>query len=60
LRPTPQVSHQLNDAHEQSDTPLTSEDDQALLGVDGMSTADSTQVVQSTDKGTEGHEWRFV
>ncbi|MFC8835703.1 hypothetical protein ACWDLL_08180 [Streptomyces griseoincarnatus] len=25
-----------------------------------MSTADSTQVVQSTDNGTEGHEWRFV
>ncbi|MGA5077064.1 RICIN domain-containing protein [Streptomyces griseoincarnatus] len=30
------------------------------LGVDGMSTADSTQVVQSTDNGTEDHEWRFV
>ncbi len=31
-----------------------------VLGVDGMSTADSTQVVQSTDNGTEDHEWRFV
>ncbi|AXI90290.1 hypothetical protein SAM9427_34620 [Streptomyces sp. ETH9427] len=30
------------------------------LGVDGVSTADSTQVVQSTDNGTEDHEWRFV
>ncbi|WP_268221843.1 hypothetical protein [Streptomyces sp. EMB24] len=31
-----------------------------VLGVDGMSTADSAQVVQSTGNGTEDHEWRFV
>lgn len=31
-----------------------------VLGVDGMSTADSAQVVQFTDNGTEDHKWRFV
>jgi Ricin-type beta-trefoil lectin domain-like len=31
-----------------------------VLGVDGMSTADSAQVVQFTDNGTADHNWRLI
>ncbi|MEV3856327.1 RICIN domain-containing protein [Streptomyces sp. NPDC050095] len=31
-----------------------------VLGVDGMSTANSAQVVQFTDNGTEDHLWRLT
>ncbi|MFJ2960631.1 RICIN domain-containing protein [Streptomyces sp. NPDC087270] len=31
-----------------------------VLGVDGMSTADSANVVQFTDNGTADHDWQFT
>jgi hypothetical protein len=31
-----------------------------VLGVDGMSTADSANVVQYTDNGTADHQWQFT
>ena len=31
-----------------------------VMGVSGMSTADSAQVVQHADNGTAGHLWQFL